>query len=230
VSIDDMQFGFRPRRGTTDAIFIIRQVQEKFLAKNKELWIAVADLEKAFDRVPREVLWWALRRLGVEEWIVISIKALYEDATTSVKSTQGESKEFGVKFEFIRVHCCSPLCSRRCQWCLKKVFHGSCFKLSIWLCWRSLRNSCWKRSGAGKKVGLEERGLRVNTCKTKVMKCQVRNGLKDDSGDYPCSVCRRNVKRNSIECVVCKKWVHKKCSGVKGKLMTKKISVLRLHR
>ena len=62
VSIDDMQFGFRPGRGTTDAIFIIRQVQEKFLAKNKELWIAFVDLEKAFDRVPREVLWWALRQ------------------------------------------------------------------------------------------------------------------------------------------------------------------------
>jgi hypothetical protein len=59
VSIDDMQFGFRPGSGTTDAIFIIRQVQEKFLAKNKELWIAFVDLEKAFDRVPREVLWWA---------------------------------------------------------------------------------------------------------------------------------------------------------------------------
>ena len=49
VSIDDMQFGFRPGRGTTDAIFIIRQVQEKFLAKNMQLWIAFVDLEKAFD-------------------------------------------------------------------------------------------------------------------------------------------------------------------------------------
>ena len=27
------------------------------------------DLEKAFDRVPREVVWWALRYLGVDEWI-----------------------------------------------------------------------------------------------------------------------------------------------------------------
>jgi hypothetical protein len=33
------------------------------------------------------------------------------------------------------------------------------------------------------KVGLEERGLRVNIGKTKVMKCQARNGLKEDSGD-----------------------------------------------
>ena len=35
IKIDDMQFGFMPGRGTTDAIFIVRQLQEKFLAKNK---------------------------------------------------------------------------------------------------------------------------------------------------------------------------------------------------
>ena len=33
VSIDNMQFGFMPGKGTTDAIFIIRQVQEKHQAK-----------------------------------------------------------------------------------------------------------------------------------------------------------------------------------------------------
>ena len=31
VSLDDMQFGFRPGRGIKDAIFIVRQIQEKFL-------------------------------------------------------------------------------------------------------------------------------------------------------------------------------------------------------
>ena len=50
VSLDDMQFGFRPGRGTTDAIFIVRQIQEKYLAQKKDLWIAFVDLEKAFDK------------------------------------------------------------------------------------------------------------------------------------------------------------------------------------
>ena len=70
VDLDSMQFGFRPGRGTTDAIFILRQVQEKYLAKNKHIYFAFVDLEKAFDRVPRKVIWWALRTAGVDEWIV----------------------------------------------------------------------------------------------------------------------------------------------------------------
>ena len=37
VDIDAMQFGFVPGRGTTDAIFIIRQLQEKYIAANKPL-------------------------------------------------------------------------------------------------------------------------------------------------------------------------------------------------
>ena len=82
VKIDSMQFGFMSGRNTTDAIFIVRQLHEKYLAKNKELWMAFVDLEKAFDRVPREVIWWALRYLGVDEWIVSVIEAMYEDAST----------------------------------------------------------------------------------------------------------------------------------------------------
>ena len=33
VQIDSVQFDFRPGRGITDAIFIVRQMQERFLAK-----------------------------------------------------------------------------------------------------------------------------------------------------------------------------------------------------
>ena len=56
VSIDDYQFGFIPGRGTTDTIFVVRQLQEKYLAANKRLYVAFVDLEKAFDRVPRKVI------------------------------------------------------------------------------------------------------------------------------------------------------------------------------
>ena len=70
VSIDNSQFGFVPGRGITDAIIVVRQLQDKYLAANKRLYMAFVDLEKAFDQVPRKVIWWVLRKLGVEEWIV----------------------------------------------------------------------------------------------------------------------------------------------------------------
>ena len=63
VSVDDSQFGFTPGRGTTDAIFVVRQLQEKYLVANKRLYMAFLDLEKAFDQVPWKVIWWARENL-----------------------------------------------------------------------------------------------------------------------------------------------------------------------
>ena len=57
IDTDEMQFGFVPGRGTTDAIFLLRQLQEKYLGKRKNLYLAFVDLEIAFDRVPRRVVW-----------------------------------------------------------------------------------------------------------------------------------------------------------------------------
>ena len=90
------RYGFRPGRGTMDAIFIVRQMQEKYLAKKKELWIAFVDSEKAFDRVPREVVWWALRKVCIDEWLVNVIKAMYVGNTTAVLMKGQVSAEFEV--------------------------------------------------------------------------------------------------------------------------------------
>ena len=51
-----MRFGFIPGCGITKAIFILRQLQKKYLAKKKHLYFAFIDLEKAFDRVSRDVV------------------------------------------------------------------------------------------------------------------------------------------------------------------------------
>ena len=54
--------------------------------------------------------------------------------------------------------------------------------------------------------------------KTKVMRCRVGTGEVVKSGKFPCGVCRKGVGANSIKCTSCNSWIHKKCSGVSGKL------------
>jgi len=49
VKINTMQFGFMPGKGTTDAIFTVQQMQEKYGSKGKKLYFAFVDLEKAFE-------------------------------------------------------------------------------------------------------------------------------------------------------------------------------------
>lgn len=219
VNLDEMQFGFRPGRGTTDAIFIVRQVQEKFLAKHKEVWMAFIDLEKAFDRVPREVLWWALRHVGVEEWIVNIIKAMYDGATTSIKLSSGVSQEFEVKVGVHQGSVLSPLLFIIVMQALSDKFKEG-------LPWELLYADDLSLIAESEeklmdkimrwKTGMEEKGLRVNLGKTKILKCQGGVGQVEDSGKWPCGVCRKGVGSNSIKCTGCKKWIHKRCSGVKG--------------
>jgi len=86
-----------PGKGTRDTIFAVRQMQEKYGCKGKKLYFAFVDLEKAFDRVPRDVTRWALRKAGVEEWLVNADMAMYEAAQTVVRTTEGNSKAFNVK-------------------------------------------------------------------------------------------------------------------------------------
>jgi len=77
IEVDDMQFGFVKGKGTTDAICTVRQMHKNIRVKRKKLYFGFVDLEKAFDRVPREVIRWAVDKLGVEEWLVSAVMCMY---------------------------------------------------------------------------------------------------------------------------------------------------------
>ena len=222
-SINDniMQFGFRPGKGTTDAIYIVRQIQERFLQKKWDLWMAFVDLEKAFDRLPMEVVWWALRSLGVEEWLVTIIKVMYTGVTTAVRMKNGESNGFEVKVGVKQGSVLNQLLFIILLEALSKEFSAGLPWELLYaddLCLIAETEEELMEKLKGWKEGLELKGLKVNISKTKVMHCKIRSGQMENSGKWPCGVCRKGVGVNSIVCTVCRQWVHKRCSGISGSL------------
>ena len=82
--MNDWQFGFRLKRGTAHAIGIIRKVQEQARYRNINVYAIFIDLEKAFDSVPRKVLWDCLQGMGVQGRILSMIMDFHEGFTGSV--------------------------------------------------------------------------------------------------------------------------------------------------
>ena len=52
------QFGFMPRRSTMEVIFLIRQVMERYREKKNDLHMVFIDLEKVYNKIPRNIMWW----------------------------------------------------------------------------------------------------------------------------------------------------------------------------
>jgi len=100
---------FMPGRGTTDAIFMVRQLQEKHLQEKKKLYYCFVDLEKAFDRVPRRVIEFALRKKVIEEKLVKAVKRLFEGAKARVRVESELSDPFEVKVGVHQGSVLSPL-------------------------------------------------------------------------------------------------------------------------
>ncbi|KAK3552505.1 hypothetical protein QTP86_012635 [Hemibagrus guttatus] len=97
VEICEQQYGFMPRKSTTDAIFALRILMEKYRDGQKELHCVFVDLEKAYDRVPREELWYCMRKSGVAEKYVRVVQDMYERSRTVVRCAVGQTEEFKVE-------------------------------------------------------------------------------------------------------------------------------------
>ena len=83
-----------PGVGTTHALFILTIMQEEFRKREQKLYMYFVDLQKAFDRVPRKVMEWALRKKGLAEVLVQAVISLYEGSRTKVRVGLGTSEEF----------------------------------------------------------------------------------------------------------------------------------------
>ena len=109
VTIDKIQLGFIPGKKTIDAVFILRRLQEEYRDKEKKLYMCFVDLEKAFDRVPRKVTEWVLRKRGIPETMVRAVMSLYEGAKSRARVGTKLSEAFRVKVGVHQGSVLSPL-------------------------------------------------------------------------------------------------------------------------
>ena len=87
--LSDAQFGFRKRRGCTDAIFALRQLSERAFEYNQALRLVFVDQEKAFVRVNRDKLWRVLEQYDISGQLLDNIRAIYANSKSAVRTSYG---------------------------------------------------------------------------------------------------------------------------------------------
>jgi hypothetical protein len=88
TNVTKNQFGFVPERSTMEAIFLIRQLMERCRDQKKDMHIVFIDLEKAYDKVPRNVMWWALQKHKVSTKYITLIKNIYDNIVTCIRTSE----------------------------------------------------------------------------------------------------------------------------------------------
>ena len=96
--IDDRQSGFRKRGRTSNNVFIIKTLYEKYcLDSNQKLYACFIDFQKTFDSVWHEALLLKLLRSGVGGPFYILLKNMYENVTASVRCGHKLSHIFSIQ-------------------------------------------------------------------------------------------------------------------------------------
>lgn len=108
-TLEESQSGFRKERGTTDQIFIVRQLCEKAAKVGRQMHVCFVDMEKAFDRIRREDVWNVLKRRGVKQQLIEGIKSLYENTVNYVRVRNEASRTFISKIGLRQGCILSPL-------------------------------------------------------------------------------------------------------------------------
>ena len=157
------------------------------------------DLERAFHRVTREVVIWALRKLGVDEWLIRTVMEFYTEACTVVETDAGLSENpllFAVVMDVVSSEARSGLPS-------ELLYADDIVLMAPTMEQLGRRVYEWRAS-------LLDKGLKVNAGKSKVMVGNSGGKMIVKSGKWLYGVFGKGVQTNSVQCTVCIKWIHKR--------------------
>ena len=175
TTVSENQFGFMPGRSTMEAIYLLRRLTEKYREKKKDLHMIFIDLEKAYDKIPRDIIWRVLEKKGVMKGYIDVVRDMYEGAITTIRCPVGDTREFPITVGLHQGSALSPYLftlvmdevTRHIQedipWCMlfaddivliDETARGVNAKLEIW------------------RETLESQGFRISKSKTEYMECK----------------------------------------------------------
>ena len=180
VEISKQQYGFMPGTGSTDAMFSLRMLMEKYREGQRELHCVFVDLERAYDRVMREELWYCMRKLGIVEKYVQLVQDMYEGSKTAVRCAVRTSENFWIKVGLHQGSALSPflfavIMDRLTNEVRREPPWTMLFADDIVIC-EETRKEVERRLESW-RYALERRGMKVSRSKTKYL---CINGVNDD--------------------------------------------------
>ena len=164
---------------TTDAMFALRMLMEKYSKGQRELYCIFVDLEKAYDRVLREELWYCVRKLGKKaEKYVRLVQDIYKESGTVVRCTVRTTESLKVKIGLHQESALSPflfavIMDRLTDEVRREPPSTMLFADDILIC-EETREKVERRLEFW-KYALERRGMKVSRSKTKYLCINGRN-------------------------------------------------------
>jgi hypothetical protein len=184
TNVTENQFGFMPGRSTMEVIFLIRQLMKRCREQKKDLHMIFIDLE-VYDKVPKNVMWWALQKHKVSSKYIILIKDMYDNVVTSVRTSDGDSNDFSINIGLHQESALSPYLfalvmdeiTRDIQggilWCM--LFADDVVLVDESRTGVDQKLEMWRRT-------LEVKGFRLSRSKTEYMKCDFSATTREGGG------------------------------------------------
>ncbi|GKC72558.1 retrovirus-related pol polyprotein LINE-1 [Tanacetum coccineum] len=168
-----------PGRSSVEEIHLIRSLMEKYMERQRDLHMAFLDLEKAYDSVPRELIWKTLVNKGTSRRYIKVIRDMYDGAKTRVRTSIENTEFFPVDVGLHQGSTISPYLfalildgllrgiQEDILWCL--IFADDIVLVAESAEGLNIKLEKWREV-------LEDNGLRVSREKTEYIRCDFGDG------------------------------------------------------